>query len=92
MWPTRPFEEIFRSPGKIISTYVLATLIYVIVRAREHELLYVLRKLLELKLWPGSLWSAVSDDPSKYCIEQPGDLRNPCLGSLLLTYRRLDSY
>ncbi|RDB21958.1 Protein MON2 [Hypsizygus marmoreus] len=40
-------------------------------RAREHELLYVLRKLLELKLWPGSLWASVSDNPSKYAQEQP---------------------
>ncbi|KAG6901567.1 hypothetical protein C0995_010501 [Termitomyces sp. Mi166 len=41
-------------------------------RAREQELLYVLRKLLELKLWPGSLWAAVSDKPSQYAVEQPG--------------------
>ncbi|KAG6888448.1 hypothetical protein C0992_008477 [Termitomyces sp. T32_za158] len=41
-------------------------------RAREQELLYVLRKLLELELWPGSLWAAVSDKPSQYAIEQPG--------------------
>ncbi|TFK38576.1 hypothetical protein BDQ12DRAFT_735649 [Crucibulum laeve] len=40
-------------------------------RAREEELLYVLRKLLSLRLWSGSLWAALSDDPSKYCAEQP---------------------
>lgn len=40
-------------------------------RAREDELLYVLRKLRELRLWPGSLWAALSDDPTKYCSEQP---------------------
>ncbi|KAF8968453.1 hypothetical protein BDZ97DRAFT_1902846 [Flammula alnicola] len=40
-------------------------------RAREEELLYVLRKVLELRLWPGSLWAALSDDPTKYCIKQP---------------------
>ena len=41
-------------------------------RAREEELLYVLRKLLALRLWPGTLWAALSDTPSKYYIEQPG--------------------
>ncbi len=41
-------------------------------RAREEELLYVLRKLLALKLWPGTLWAALSDSPSKYASEQPG--------------------
>ncbi|KAG5638067.1 hypothetical protein H0H81_002035 [Sphagnurus paluster] len=40
-------------------------------RAREQELLYVLRKLLELKLWHGSLWAGISEDPSKYAVEQP---------------------
>ncbi|KAF5376165.1 hypothetical protein D9757_009328 [Collybiopsis confluens] len=40
-------------------------------RTREDELLYVLRKLQELRLWPGSLWAAFSDDPTKYCLEQP---------------------
>ncbi|KAK0441196.1 uncharacterized protein EV420DRAFT_1650111 [Desarmillaria tabescens] len=40
-------------------------------RAREDELLYVLRKMLELKLWSGSLWAALSEDPSKNCVDQP---------------------
>ncbi|KAJ7472175.1 hypothetical protein FB451DRAFT_1351838 [Mycena latifolia] len=40
-------------------------------RAREDELLYVLRKLLELRLWPGSLWAALSDQPSAFAVEQP---------------------
>ncbi|KAF8879578.1 guanine nucleotide exchange factor in Golgi transport N-terminal-domain-containing protein [Infundibulicybe gibba] len=40
-------------------------------RIREDELIYVLRKLLELKLWPGSLWAAMSNQPSKYCVDQP---------------------
>ncbi|KAL6306601.1 hypothetical protein BKA93DRAFT_729312 [Sparassis latifolia] len=40
-------------------------------RAREEELLYVLQKLLALQLWPGTLWAALSDSPSKYCIDQP---------------------
>lgn len=40
-------------------------------RSREDELLYVLRKLRELRLWQGSLWAALSDDPAKYCLEQP---------------------
>lgn len=49
-------------------------------RAREDELLYVLRKLLELRLWPGSLWAAMSEEPSSFAVEQPGkqivDLQN----------------
>ncbi|KAI0773083.1 hypothetical protein BD413DRAFT_603507 [Trametes elegans] len=40
-------------------------------RAREEELLYVLRKLLSLRLWPGSLWAALSESASLYCVEQP---------------------
>jgi len=40
-------------------------------RAREEELLYVLLKLLELRLWPGSLWAALSDNPTQYCTRQP---------------------
>jgi len=31
----------------------------------------VLHKLLELRLWPGSLWAALSTAPSKYATEQP---------------------
>ncbi|KAL1741643.1 guanine nucleotide exchange factor in Golgi transport N-terminal-domain-containing protein [Schizophyllum fasciatum] len=40
-------------------------------RVREEELIYLLRKLLELRLYSGSLWAATSDDPSKYCLSQP---------------------
>jgi len=40
-------------------------------RAREEELLYVLRGLLQLRLWPGSLWAALSSTPSEYSAEQP---------------------
>ncbi|TFY62206.1 hypothetical protein EVJ58_g4016 [Rhodofomes roseus] len=40
-------------------------------RAREEELLYVLQKLLRLQLWPGTLWAALSDVPSQYCVDQP---------------------
>ncbi|EIN06524.1 hypothetical protein PUNSTDRAFT_90162 [Punctularia strigosozonata HHB-11173 SS5] len=40
-------------------------------RVREEELLYVLRKLLELRLWTGTLWAALSDTPSTSCLEQP---------------------
>lgn len=42
------------------------------IRAREDELLYVLRKLLELRLWPGTLWAALSESPSTHCLQQPG--------------------
>ncbi|KAH8111570.1 hypothetical protein DFH11DRAFT_1791651 [Phellopilus nigrolimitatus] len=41
-------------------------------RAREEELVYVLKKLLSLRLWPGCLWAALSQSPSTYCSEQPG--------------------
>ncbi|EKM50999.1 uncharacterized protein PHACADRAFT_128641 [Phanerochaete carnosa HHB-10118-sp] len=41
-------------------------------RAREEELLYVLRGLLRLRLWPGTLWAALSEAPSRYSSEQPG--------------------
>jgi len=40
-------------------------------RAREDELLYLLRKLLGLRLWPGTLWAAMSDAPSTHCVQQP---------------------
>ena len=35
-------------------------------RAREEELLYVLHKLLELRLWRGSLWASLSRIPLEY--------------------------
>ncbi|KAN0116466.1 hypothetical protein V8E52_005847 [Russula decolorans] len=41
-------------------------------KVREEELLYVLHKLRELGLWPGSLWPAPSETLSKYAKEQPG--------------------
>ncbi|KAI0338792.1 hypothetical protein BDW22DRAFT_1362507 [Trametopsis cervina] len=40
-------------------------------RAREEELLYVLRSLLRLRIWAGSLWAALSSSPSEYSSEQP---------------------
>ena len=40
-------------------------------RVREDELLYMLQKLLELRLWPGALWATFSDSPTRYSIEQP---------------------
>ena len=33
--------------------------------------MYVLRKLLNLQLWPGTLWAALSSSPSKYAVQQP---------------------
>lgn len=36
-------------------------------RAQEEDLIYILKKLLALRLWPGSLWSAFSGAPSKSC-------------------------
>ena len=43
-----------------------------LLRVREEELLYVLRKLQELHLWRGCLWASFSDNPSKYSINVPG--------------------
>lgn len=40
-------------------------------RFREEELLYVLRKLLGLQLWPGTLWAALSSSPSQHAVQQP---------------------
>ncbi|KAF8606647.1 hypothetical protein BDV93DRAFT_553804 [Ceratobasidium sp. AG-I] len=40
-------------------------------RVREEEVLYVLRRLLSHELWPGSLWAAFSESPSKYAMDQP---------------------
>jgi hypothetical protein len=40
-------------------------------RSREEELLYVLKKLLNLQLWPGTLWAALSSSPSQYAVRQP---------------------
>jgi hypothetical protein len=54
-------------------------------RAREDELLYVLRKLLELRLWAGSMWAALSDDPTKSCVEQPGEhFQQPILSDFFI--------
>lgn len=44
-------------------------------RVREDELLYVLRKLLDLRLWPGTLWAALSDAPSANSASPPGTSR-----------------
>jgi hypothetical protein len=61
-------------------------------RAREEELLYVLRKLLELRLLPGTLKAAFSDEPSKYCYELPGLLIKFSVAWLIIFLRpALDS-
>ncbi|KAI5120993.1 hypothetical protein M0805_000454 [Coniferiporia weirii] len=51
-------------------------------RIREEELVYVLKKLLSLRLWSGSLWAATSKSPSTCCLEQPGVEANLPLSSL----------
>jgi hypothetical protein len=38
----------------------------------EEEPLYVVYKLRELRLRPGSLWAALSENPATYAKEQPG--------------------
>lgn len=40
-------------------------------RYTEEELLYTLRKLLEIRLWPGTLWAAFQEQPSLVAVEQP---------------------
>lgn len=40
-------------------------------RMREEEVVYILRKLLDLSTWPGILWAALSDSPTTYSIDQP---------------------
>ncbi|KAG8859812.1 hypothetical protein FRB91_006695 [Serendipita sp. 411] len=40
-------------------------------RAREEEVLYVLNKLLSLKLWTGSLWASRSENPSNFSSNMP---------------------
>ncbi|KAF7329520.1 Protein MON2 [Mycena kentingensis (nom. inval.)] len=39
-------------------------------RARDDEVVYVLRKLLALRLWDGSLFAAFSDDPTRFAPAQ----------------------
>lgn len=61
-------------------------------RAREDELLYVLRKLGELRLWSGSLWAALAEDPSAYCVTQPRECFSLfIIESLLLTQTQWDA-
>jgi hypothetical protein len=45
-------------------------------RAREEELVYVLRKLLDLRLWHGSLWAAFSDNPTSHSTSQPCEYKS----------------
>lgn len=40
-------------------------------RAREEELVYILQKLLTIRLWSGTLWAALSDHPSTNASSQP---------------------
>ncbi|KIY49646.1 hypothetical protein FISHEDRAFT_40768 [Fistulina hepatica ATCC 64428] len=66
-------------------------------RVREEELIYILRKLASLRLWPGTLWAALSDEPTKYCVEPPGHpsklvvdvVRRSSLGHLFQLYNVL---
>jgi hypothetical protein len=39
-------------------------------------LLYVLQKLLDLRLWDGALTAALSDDPSKLATDAPREHRS----------------
>ncbi|KAI0030497.1 hypothetical protein K488DRAFT_54152 [Vararia minispora EC-137] len=58
-------------------------------RAREEELLYVLQKLLDLRLWNGSLAAAISDTPSDLANALPPlDTSLPPAALLAATHRR----
>jgi len=60
--------------GTTLSTYLADDAIrgsYPLPRVREEELVHVLGRLLELRLWPGSLWAALSSSPTKHSSEQP---------------------
>nr|GAT55286.1 predicted protein [Mycena chlorophos] len=39
--------------------------------ARDKELIYILRKLLELRLYPGSLLAALSEKLTPHAVDQP---------------------
>lgn len=54
-------------------------------RIREEELVHVLRKLLTLRLWSGTLWAAFSESPSQYASEQPGKIQ-PVLAFFYIDY------
>ena len=76
MLQTKLSEAITRFLGQIVSFlhYDPSLISTCIIRAREEELIYVLRKLLSLRLWPGCLWAALSDSPSQHSETQPGEL------------------
>ncbi|KZT52790.1 hypothetical protein CALCODRAFT_475492 [Calocera cornea HHB12733] len=52
-------------------------------RIREEELLYALRKMLELRLWVGSFWAALSADPSANSVSQPSEYFHLCTNQSL---------
>lgn len=61
-------------------------------RAREEELLYILRGLLQLRLWPGTLWAALSDSPTTYSSDQPSKLTYSLaqMNGFLTSYPEID--
>jgi hypothetical protein len=62
-------------PGDMFAQVFYSWLFIIILRSREEELLYILRKLLDLQLWPGTLWAAFSDSPSSNAIDQSREFR-----------------
>lgn len=87
MFGTKPCVETYRSLGPYSSLLHIppsspcpltledsATNLESPGRVREEEVLYVLRRLLSHELWPGSLWAAFSESPSKYAMDQPRTL------------------
>ncbi|PVG01204.1 hypothetical protein CPB86DRAFT_805390 [Serendipita vermifera] len=40
-------------------------------RTREEEVIYVLRKMLSVRMWTGSLWASQTNDPSQFAVSQP---------------------
>jgi hypothetical protein len=46
-------------------------------RTREEELIYILRRMLSMQLWTGSLWASRSETPSQFAMKQPGKTSQP---------------
>jgi protein MON2 len=56
---------------RLVPTMNFGRVLNPLVRPVEEELLCVLGKLLELRLWSGTLWAAFQERPSEVAVEQP---------------------
>lgn len=64
-----PSQGMLRKPERI--SLKIWLMCYCFLRIREEELLFCLRRLPELKIWPGCLWAALSDDPTASSLSLP---------------------